>query len=116
MALRMSIHSCVARSSSLGIVSPVELGRRRLHLPGMTSPPIAANRGSLRLLGTNSALPPVDAASESRLAFRARPRGRADGKVILPRPRIELFDLLDLVPHRPAHGPFLRFDHSTCGF
>ena len=72
--------------------------------------------GSLRLFGTDSAIPPVAAASESRLAFRARSRGRADGKVILPRPRIEFFDLLDLVPRRPAHGPFLRFDHSTCGF
>jgi hypothetical protein len=75
--------------------------------PEMTSPTDCgvSRYGSLRLLGTNSALPPADAVSESRLAFRTRARGRGLRKVILPRASVEFFDLFDLSQREPQREP-----------
>src|SRR5438128_11898171 len=42
-------------------------------------------------------------------------RSRAAGKVILPRARVEFFNLLNLLGHRAAQRPFCRFSHLSGG-
>src|SRR3954465_10013574 len=43
-------------------------------------------------------------------------RSRTAGQVILSRPRVDRFDLFDLLPRGAAHSPFLRFGHSPRSF